>query len=414
MSLHPDLKRRLWRAVAVAAALALCWGLPAFGAYQRGKSAAKESLSLPPALAVSNAAQQRSGLVVGYYPDYARSQGFLPADLNAELLTHIHYAFADIDEEGRVVLSDRSVDLPNLAGLRALRGEHPGLKILLSVGGWERSGGFSDAAADEDSRNIISKSAAELVAEQDLDGIDLDWEFPVAGGKEGTAHRAEDRENYTLLLKKMRETLDVKGEEEGKRYLLAAAVPPGRDLLNSFQPAAISAAVDYLFFMGYDLQGPWDSVAGFNAPLDFPGPGEDSTRYTDSVREGVESWIEAGVPPDKLVLGMPLYGYRYQLSPGETGPGSSFTSAGAVSYDQIAAQYLPDDQRFFHSAAQVPYLTGEGWFISYDDPSSIAVKARFAWEEGLGGIGFWELSQDREARLISAGAAAWEKVEIAS
>ena len=408
MSLHPPAGRRLWRTAA--AVLALCWGLIALGSHQRGKSAARESLSLPPALEVSNIAAQPRGLTVGYYPDYARSQGLLPADLSAGLLTHIHYAFADIDGEGRVTLSNPEADLSNLAGLRALREEHPGLKILLSVGGWERSGGFSDAASEEN-RKKFAQSAAELVAEQDLDGIDLDWEFPVSGGREGTAHRLADRENFTLLLQAVRAELDRLGEEKGegeenRRYLLSAAIPPGRELLGSFQPAEIAEAADYLFLMGYDLHGPWDSVAGFNAPLDPTG--EDDPRYTDSVREGVELWIKAGVSPDKLVLGMPLYGYRYQLSPGWSGPDSPFLSAGSVSFDRIAAQYLPEGERSFHAAAQVPYLTGEGWFLSYDDPSSIAAKARLAREKGLGGIGFWELSQDREARLISAGAAAWE------
>lgn len=392
--------RRLGRAAAMAAAFALCWALPAFGSRQREKDAARESLSLPPALAVSAAEPRPGGLVVGYYPGYARSQGFLPGDIAAENLTHIHYAFADIDGDGRVVLADRSADLSNLAGLRALREERPGLKILLSVGGWERSGGFSDAAADEDSRAIFAQSAAQLVAEQDLDGLDLDWEFPVSGGREGTAHRPGDGENFVLLMAAVRAELDRLGEG----YLLSAAVPPGRELMEYFRPTGLAGPADYLFLMGYDLHGPWDSVAGFNAPLDPPG--EDDPRYTDSVREGVDLWLKAGVPADKLVLGMPLYGYRYRLSPGWSGPGSPFVSGASVSFDQTAARYLPHGQRFFHTAAQAPYLVGEGWFLSYDDPSSIAAKARLAREKGLLGIGFWELSQDRQARLVSAGAAA--------
>lgn len=396
------------RAAAAVAAVALCWMPPAFGSYQKGRGAARESLFLPPVLAVSAAEAAPAGLVVGYYPDYARAQGFLPADLTAAALTHIHYAFADIDEAGRVALADRSADIPNLAGLRRLREEYPGLKILLSVGGWERSGGFSDAAASQEGREKFAKSAAELLAELDLDGLDLDWEFPVAGGKEGTAHRHDDGENYALLLQAVRTALDKKSQETGRRYLLSAAVPPGREFLENVRPAAMADIVDYLFLMGYDLHGPWDSVVGLGAPLDFPGPGEDDPRYTESVREGVELWLGSGAPPEKLVLGMPLYGYRYQLAPGGTGLGSGFVSAGSVSYDQIAAQYLPDFQRLFHPAGKVPYLMGDGWFLSYDDPSSIAVKARFAKESGLLGIGFWELSQDRGARLIAAGAAAFE------
>lgn len=401
-------KRRLGRAAAIAAALALCWMLPAFGAARKGKGAARKSLSLPPALAVSAVKGPPDSLVVGYYPDYARAQGFLPADLTAEALTHIHYAFADIDEAGRAALANPEADIPNLAELRALREERPELKLILSVGGWERSMGFSDAAADEAGRETFAQSAAELLIGLDLDGLDLDWEFPVAGGREGTPHRDADGENYTLLLQTVRRALNKAEGETGRRYLLTAAVSPGRDFLKNVQPAAMADAADYLFLMGYDLHGPWDSAAGFNAPLEFPGPGEDDPRSTDSVREGVDAWLAAGVPPEKLVLGMPLYGYRYQMAPGGAGPGSGFTAAASVSYDRIAAQYLPGSRRMFHPAAQAPYLLGDGWFLSYDDPSSIAAKARFAREAGLGGIGFWELTQDREARLISAGIAAWK------
>lgn len=400
----------LKRALLAMSLAAFCGALPALGAWRSGKTATSATLSLPPALTASNA-PRRPGLVVGYYPDYARAEGFLPADLPAELLTHVHYAFAGIDGEGRVALADPEVDLPNLAGLRELREDHPGLRLLLSVGGWERSGGFSDAAATATGRRAFAQSAAQLVAEQGLDGVDLDWEFPVAGGKEGTPHRPEDGENYALLLQAVRESLDAQGERDGRRYLLSAAIPPGKDFLGNVRPAGLAGAVDHLFFMGYDFHGPWDGVTGFNAPLEAPGAG---TPQTDSVREGVENWLAAGVSPDKLVLGMPLYGYRYRLGPGGAGPGSAFTAAESAGYDQIAAQYLPAYRRYYHAAAQVPYLLGEGWFVSYDDPSSIAAKARFAREKGLGGIGFWELSQDRNARLIAAGASAWEGAKSSS
>lgn len=401
MSLPPRFRQRFRRAAAAAALLALCGGMPAWGALQSAGTASTGAITLPPA---QPEGQER---VIGYYPSYARAEGYLPADLPGERLTGIHYAFAGIGPDGRVTLTRPEVDLPSLGGLRELRERYPELRLLLSVGGWEESGGFSDAAATQSARRRFARSAADLAAEQGLDGIDLDWEFPVSGGREGTPHRPSDGENYSLLLQAVREALDAQGEADGKSYLLSAAIPPGKNFLENVRPAAMAEAVDYLFFMGYDLHGPWDALAGFNAPLESPGGA--SPRYTASVREGVDSWLAAGVPPEKLVLGMPLYGYRYQLAPGESGPDSRFTAARSASYDQIAAQDLPRLSRRFHPDAQAPYLVGDGWFISYDDPSSIAAKAGFARDAGLGGIGFWELSQDQQARLIAAGISAWEK-----
>ena len=89
------------------------------------------SASLPPS---GGPGAELSPIVAGYYPYYARMDGFLPGDLAAQHLTHIHYAFAGVDEAGRAVLENPSLDLANFAGLRALKEEHPGLRPLLSVG----------------------------------------------------------------------------------------------------------------------------------------------------------------------------------------------------------------------------------------------------------------------------------------
>ena len=128
-------------------------------------------------------------VVAGYYPWYARLDGYLPGDLPAELLTHLHYAFAGIDETGRVRLENPREDLASFAGFRGLREEFPGLMTLLSIGGWGGSQNFSLAARDEEHRRAFAQSAADLMEEQGFDGLDLDWEFPVSGGKEGTLHQ---------------------------------------------------------------------------------------------------------------------------------------------------------------------------------------------------------------------------------
>ncbi len=114
--------RRLWGVWWMGAGLALVLAA-AFAGRLRWREASSLARSVPPVSpgAVSAGAGAERGLVVGYYPDYARAEGFLPGDLAVEQLTAIHYAFAGIDEEGRVALADPAVDLPSLAGLRALR-----------------------------------------------------------------------------------------------------------------------------------------------------------------------------------------------------------------------------------------------------------------------------------------------------
>ncbi len=332
-------------------------------------------------------------VLAGYYPWYARLDGYLPGDLPAGMLTHLHYAFAGVDEAGRVRLENPKEDLASFAGLRGLREEYPDLMTLLSIGGWDGSRNFSLAARDEEHRRAFAQSAAALMEEQGFDGLDLDWEFPVAGGKEGIIHHPADGENYLLLLQAVREELDARGEAAGRRYLLTAAVSPGEGFTANVPLKELAGPADYLFFMGYDQNGPWDPLTGMNAPL--------SSKEGVGLKAAVERYLDAGVPREKLVLGVPFYGYLYRLE-GSGQPGMPFATAESVPYDTIAAQWLTQGARRLDPEGQVPWLSGEGWFLSYDDPSSIAAKGRYARDLGLAGVGAWELSQDREGRLLGA------------
>lgn len=329
--------------------------------------------------------------VVGYYPSWARGSGLPAAKLDASLLTHINYAFADISAQNTLVLPHPTTDRQNFADLRALKRENPHLKTLISVGGWDYSGNFSRAAKTASSRETFAQSCADFVAEHGFDGIDLDWEFPAAS----------DKRNFTLLLEAIRAKLDEQGRRDGKYYSLTIAWSPSTSLLSRIEAGKVAAIVDYIFLMGYDIHGPWDSYADFNAPL-YPS-GEASPHYSLSLSEAVSAWQKAGIPAGKIVLGMPFYGYLYTTN-GSTPQGyfSRFSSAKSISYDKIVSGYLGNSayiQRF-HDSFRTPYLYNGSTFLSYDDEASIAEKARFARESGLAGIGAWELSQDKNARLL--------------
>lgn len=342
--------------------------------------------------------------VVGYYAGWSAYQGYQASDLPVHLLTHINYAFAGIDPDaGTLVLDDPEQDRKNFAALRALREKHPHLKLMLSVGGWDHSTHFSDVAATAARRQAFARSCAELLAAHGLDGIDLDWEYPVSGGTAGTVHRPQDKQNFTLLLQAIRQELDRQGKRDGKAYQLTIAGASGDWYLSNIQPAAVADVVDHIFLMAYDIHGPWDKYADFNAPLYTPSGS--APHHQSSVSGSVEAYLESGVPADKLVLGVPLYGYRYDgVSGSQNGLYSTFTTARSIPYDTLVATYLSDPsyRQLRHVEARVPYLYGKGSFLSYDDPESMAEKAALARELDLQGIGFWELSQDRGAVLIES------------
>ena len=198
------------------------------------------------------------GTVVGYYAAWAAGQGYGPEDIPAERFTQINYAFAGI-ENGRAVLTAPERDRKNLRGLTALRRDHAGLKIVLSVGGWDESRLFSDAAASASSREVFAQSCVELLTAHGLDGVDLDWEYPVSGGAAGTVHRPQDRENFTALLQALRAALDRQGRLDGKDYVLSAAGAADGGYLRYIEPQAVAETVDHIFLMAYDFHGPWDS-----------------------------------------------------------------------------------------------------------------------------------------------------------
>ena len=338
---------------------------------------------------------------MGYYPYYARSSGFTPLNIAASKLTHLNYAFADISSDNKIIMANPSIDLKNFADLRQLKKSNPQLKTLISVGGWDYSKNFSNAAATAASRETFAQSCVEFIVAHGFDGIDLDWEYPVSGGLPGNSNRPEDKQNYTKLLQAIRSKLDKQSQIDGRPYYLTIAGAAGGGFLNKIEPVAVASLVDYIFIMGYDIHGSWDRYADFNAPLYTPS--DPSPQYSFSVSDSVQSYLKSGVPASKLVLGLPFYGYRYTIEEGG-GLYSPFTSARSVGYDTLVSTYLSDPafEQFYHWEAMVPYLVSDNMFISYDDPDSIAEKTRYAKNKGLAGVGAWALSHDKKATLLSS------------
>ena len=323
------------------------------------------------------------GEAVGYYAGWAAYQGFTPDQIPAEHLTQINYAFAQIDPGTlTLALENPTHDKKNLAALRQLRKKHPHLKLLISVGGWSDSQYFSDAAATAARRESFAASCVDFVVEQGLDGVDLDWEYPVQ--------------------------LDRQGRRDGKDYALTIAGAAGNWYLNQIEAVKVAAIVDHIFVMGYDLHGTWDTYADFNAPLYTPSGASPQSR--SSISDCVQAYLKKGIPAEKIVLGMPLYGYAYQgVKAQNNGLYSTYTSAKSVSYKTLKKSYLDNTayRQLRHEEAQVPWLYGNRTFVSYDDAASLTAKAQLARSLGLGGVGFWEISQDDGGELIAAASGAF-------
>jgi chitinase len=157
--------------------------------------------------------------IVGYVAGWAT-----PAVIHPEKLTHINFAFARIRPDGQVALADTGLET-SLLRLVALKKTNPRLKVIISIGGWQADG-FSDAALTDASRAVFADSAVEIVRKYALDGVDIDWEYP-GQGVAGIKYRTEDRQNFTRLLKALRDKLDLASAAQrrtsGNRYSLTIA-----------------------------------------------------------------------------------------------------------------------------------------------------------------------------------------------
>jgi chitinase len=371
--------------------------------------------------------------IVGYFTEWGiYGRKYNVPDIPAAKLTHINYAFAKINERGECALFDSypaidkaypgdKWDPGELRGsfkqLQLLKKKHPHVKTLISVGGWTLSGPFSDVALTEASRSKFTASCVAFMLRYSFDGVDIDWEYPVSGGLEGNKTRPADRQNYTLLLAELRKQLDEQGKKERKHYLLTIAAPAGPETYANIEIDRIHRHLDWINLMTYDFHGGWSEQTNFNAPLFASSKDttkDETVRKQCSVDCAVKAYLSAGVPAEKLVVGVPFYGRGWQgvknVNDGlhqPRGPGlpRGTWENGVFDYKDLAANYVGKFKRVWHKEAKVHWLHDEktGIMISYDDPDSMKNKAEYVNMHNLGGVMFWDLSaDDSKASLLTS------------
>ena len=341
-----------------------------------------------------------NAMIVAYV--FPRDNPILPGEIAAQKLTRINYAFANIND-GRIV-DGYSHDNGNLTSLVALKQENPSLTVLVSVGGWLWSGGFSDMALTKRSRAIFISSVADYLTLHQLDGLDIDWEFP--GMQGATNHfRAEDKQNYTLLLKELRSRFDKMEGELHRTLYLTVATGADSDWLSHTEMKKVAKYVDTVNLMAYDYYEPdVDAVTGNHAPL-YTDPADPKKISDDN---SIQEYEKAGVPAAKIVLGVPFYAHVWGQVPaanhGLFQPGKEIPHGYAGYGDGPQAMLKNGFIRYWDPIAAAPYLynTEKQVFVSYDDPESIALKCKYVLAHKLRGIMFWSYESDTTGELLNA------------
>ncbi|BBR58530.1 MULTISPECIES: glycoside hydrolase family 18 protein [unclassified Klebsiella] len=399
-------------------------------------------LAALPLLCVS-VVSANSLMSVGYFNgggDVTAGPGGDINKLDVRQITHLNYSFGLIYNDEKDETNDALKDAARLHQIwlspkvqsdleiiPTLRKQNPNLKVLLSVGGWGARG-FSGAAATPETRAVFIRSAQAVVAKYGLDGIDLDWEYPVNGAWGLVASQPADRDNFTALLKELRAAF-------GQKKLVTIAVGANAESPKSWVDVkTIAPLLDYINLMTYDMAY---GTQYFNANL------YDSTQWPTvanadkySVDFVVNNYLAAGLKPSQMNLGIGFYGRvpKRSVEPGidwskadaqknpVTQPyfgepelalfkslGVDLTKDTYVKYNDIVSKLLNDPQKSFtehwDDQAKVPWLSvqssdGKPLFaLSYENPRSVSIKADYIKRKGLAGAMFWEYGADDHNQL---------------
>ncbi|MGC4879190.1 glycoside hydrolase family 18 protein [Micromonospora sp. DT43] len=418
----------------------------------------------PPAVASAGGKPERQPGYhrVGYFTQwgiYGRAFTVKKLDASgaASRLTHLNYAFGNVSEDGRCYVDggpgegdawadyqrpvpaeesvDGVADAPgqalngNFGQLAKLKAKHPGLKVLISLGGWSWSTYFSNAARTDASRKAFVASCIDLYLKGNLpgspgaasgvfDGVDLDWEWPNWDGEPGNVIRPEDRENFTKLLAEFRRQLDAYGRTTRAHHPLTAFLPANPATMDAgYEGRKIFKYLDFGTVQGYDFHGGWEAVANQQSALRVPAGSPDNPDF--SVEVAIGGWLTRGAPRDKLVLGIPYYGRGWT---GVTGGGNGlFQPAAGPAPATYEAGY--EDYKQLKTLAGNGYTVhrdlraGHAWlfdgttFWTYDDPAVVLQKMLYIRRTGLGGAMIWSLDGDDDnatlTKTIGLGLTTW-------
>ncbi|KAB1198999.1 Chitotriosidase-1 [Morella rubra] len=344
------------------------------------------------------------GIKGGYWPSWL-AEKHPPSIIPTSYFTHLFYAFVAPEATTYQLSITSRNDKWMRKFTHTLHAKTPRAKAFLSIVGGPVI--FSNLASTQKSRAAFINSTIGVAREYGFDGLDLDWEFP---------NTPQDMSNLALLFKECRKAVQNESHSSGKpRLHVSAAVYFAPKFLLSnvsrtYPGKAIKKYVDFVSPMCYNYHGSWDTSATSSHALLYDPASNISTSH------GISSWIKVGVPPRKLVMGLPLFGRTWKLkSPsahviGAPAVGTGTGHRGVMSYSAIVDYNVANSANVAydpHTVSTYSYV-GDNW-IGYDGPRSIQEKVKFARARGLGGYFFWALGYDKKWSLSAAASSAWDK-----
>ncbi|KAL2259976.1 hypothetical protein VTK26DRAFT_6171 [Humicola hyalothermophila] len=342
--------------------------------------------------------------IVGYYEAWVHSRkcnGMSIEQIPVAALTHLMFSFAYITPgDFRIVPMD---DLdPNLfQKMTALKRRNKALKVMVALGGWTFNDPgptqtvFHDVAKSKENRTTFINNLLSFMRQYAFDGVDFDWEYP---GAEDRGGQEEDGQNFTLLLKELKEAI----KKQPLEYVVSFTTPTSYWYLRHFDIKGSTDAVDFVNIMSYDLHGVWDAWNPIGSRVLA------HTNLTE-IKLALDLYWRSNIPPKKLNLGFGFYGRSFTLTDptcykpgcqfsGGAAPGPCTQNSGTLAYREIVDIIEKHKLKpYYDKEHQVKYIVwNQNQWVSYDDEETIQAKIKFANDLGLGGLLIWSVDQDTD------------------
>ena len=320
--------------------------------------------------------------IVGYYAGPVEALD----SFETSKLTHLIFCFGHLN--GSRFSLGSSADTLQIKRMIELKKNNRKLKVMLSLGGWGGCKTCSDVFNTEEGRKEFVQSVNEISAYFNTDGIDLDWEYPAIEGFPGHTFRKEDARNFTALVKELYFT-------KKKNFEISFAAGGFTSYIDSsIEWKEIMPYVSFINIMSYDLVHGFSKVSGHHTPL-YSTP-----KQKESTDNAVQMLLKKGVPPEKLVIGSAFYGRFFMTDKGSNvdlympckfSHGFSYKH----SIDSLSASN--GFEKKWDDVAKAPYAVNikRHLVATYDDVRSVELKTKYARENHLGGIMFWQLYDDK-------------------
>uniref|UniRef100_A0A914HM58 Chitinase n=1 Tax=Globodera rostochiensis TaxID=31243 RepID=A0A914HM58_GLORO len=304
----------------------------------------------------------------------------------AKKLTHLILALSVPDAEGNL----SPLTSAHKQALKAGKSANSALKVLIAIGGAGfNASSFTSLTANSGIRTEFITKIITFLTNNELDGADIDWEFPTA----------DDKAIYVAFLRELKMALPP-----GTLLSIASAasafyLDPGFDL------PGIADAVDFINVMSYEYYGGWSQSTGPFAALYTGGSADPSDQL--NCNWTINYHLSKIDNPEKLNLGVPFYG-KFWTNVSEPLNGDGLwrlgTFGNALAWQDLSKSFNLTET-IYQTTAKTPYIYDalSRIFLTFDNPQSLIEKTSYATLNGLGGIMIWSVDQDDDqSSLLNA------------